>query len=201
MNDTGADVTYSESAPDQTLIHSAQGAPDISGIMPQPAVSLPPRTCLYKACISKPSASCSCTACVFSKLPCEYGEETCCRYAACEEKEVHGASFVNGYHHERSHFGKPGNYRCQAKYCPLANKAFKRWPDLLRHSSVAHCQNTAIFTCHVLGCKYREKGFSRKDKLTSHIKNVHTGKAIPGKRLRELQPTVKGLGGSNPTEG
>ena len=176
--------------PFQSLTN-AKGA---SGTKPLPK-SL--NTCDCAVCASKPlEKTCSCMACVFPKLDHSYFSRTSCRFEGCDNKESHGYRFASGYHYERTHFGAPGNYHCQVKYCPLANKAFKRWPDLIRHSKVAHCKSAPVFTCHVLGCKYREKGFHREDKLTSHIKNVHAGKAMPGKGMRQLQPAVKKNEGS-----
>ena len=147
--------------------------------------------CSCKACTAvSPGRPCLCLACTFPTLRIVWHEATCCRFTACGEKVTRGGPYEIESRHERSHFGKPGNYRCHEKYCPLANKAFKRWADLKRHSKVAHCKIAPLFTCDILGCKYRERGFSRKDKLTSHIKNVHAGKAAPGTGLRNLQPAT-----------
>ena len=170
-------------------IQSLEAAQDTSSTE---LLSKSPQTCPCKACLSTSfEKACLCLACVFSRIPGVKHYETCCRFTGCKSKTSNNRFNEATYHHERTHFGQPGNYHCQVKYCPLANKAFKRWADLVRHSKVAHCKGAPAYICHVLGCKFHERGFSRKDKLISHVQNVHAGKPTGGKKLRQLQPAVE----------
>jgi len=90
--------------------------------------------------------------------------------------------------HEISHFGTEGAYHCNEQYCQFITK---RWRDLQRHYSTRHCKAPKKFPCHVLGCKYGgENGFARKDKLKSHVKNVHEGRLLPGQPGRIIKPRV-----------
>ncbi len=148
----------------------------------------PQTSCFCQTCSMKQSQenTCLCIICKFPTVRADYYAKNFCRYTGCSAK-IYDCS-----DHERGHFGGPGSYRCQEKHCPLAKKAFKRWADLVRHCRVAHCKIAPVYNCDVLGCKYRDRGFTRKDKLASHVKNVHHGIAtpIPGKGLRNLQPAV-----------
>lgn len=95
------------------------------------------------------------------------------------------------YRHETSHYSTFGNYKCTAQYCPRAGKPFKRLPDLIRHCKGAHCKRPEKFPCQVIGCKYSgDRGFTRKDKLKSHVKNIHDGEFVPGKAMRKIQPAA-----------
>ena len=93
------------------------------------------------------------------------------------------------FYHEkrRSHYGKPGDWRCREADCKYVTK---RWGDLMRHSSSKHCINPKSFECPVLSCKYHQQGFTRKDKLTSHIQKVHGGNSQPGKPNQAIKPKV-----------
>lgn len=94
--------------------------------------------------------------------------------------------------HIKSHCGENGHFHVIVKHCPLANKTFKRWPDLIRHNETAHCKNAKTYHCLVLGCKYHDRhSFSRRDKLASHIRNVHAGHVVPGGKLCKLKPAAK----------
>lgn len=61
--------------------------------------------------------------------------------------------------------------------------------DVKRHYATIHCKNPERFPCHVIGCPFSgENGFTRKDKLTSHMKSTHKGLPHPGKRLQAIKP-------------
>ena len=76
--------------------------------------------------------------------------------------------------HEKEHFSHEGKYQCNASNC---TRSFKRWDDLIRHTSNKHCLNPKRYPCPEIGCKYSgDNGFSRKDKMKSHHKNEHEGK-------------------------
>ena len=97
--------------------------------------------------------------------------------------------------HEREHFYHDGKYRCNASNC---TKAFKRFDDLIRHVSAKHCENPQKFPCPLLWCKYSgDNGFTRRDKLKSHYKNVHEGKprvapTVPRAVPRAIFPAADG---------
>ena len=67
--------------------------------------------------------------------------------------------------------------------CPVLGCKFttKRLADYRRHWSGKHDMSTPRFLCPVLGCTYIDKGFRRKDKLKSHIKNKHPTMPSPAK--------------------
>ena len=113
-----------------------------------------------------------------------------CQFRLCQWPHLNNNS--DWRKHLQSHSGKPGEYHCTAKYCPMINKPFKRWAELARHCEGAHCKNAKRYRCHVLGCKYHDTlSFARKDKLTSHIRNVHAGQVAPGQGLRKLKLKAK----------
>ena len=69
--------------------------------------------------------------------------------------------------------------------------------DLERHYTVKHCKKPQKFPCPLLWCKYSgDNGFRRKDKLTSHYKNMHNGKALPDKPFRIIKPAISKDSGS-----
>ena len=89
--------------------------------------------------------------------------------------------------HEKAHYGKEGNFKCLSDHCTFVTK---RWSDLKRHSTVIHCKNAKKFPCPVPYCKFAgdNKGFLRKDKLTTHFNKVHKGvKAAPRGALRAIE--------------
>lgn len=112
-----------------------------------------------------------------------------CRLPACDwmARGLDGAA-ANRYtnallQHEESHFGQNGRFVCLEVHCHYVTK---RWGDLTRHYS-KHCTNhVRKFMCPVVWCKYSSDGFARKDKLKSHIKNVHRGEAKPGIRAGQM---------------
>ena len=75
---------------------------------------------------------------------------------------------------------------CKDDRCRIRTK---RMDDVRRHYATMHCKNPQRFPCHVIGCKFGgENGFTRKDKLTSHMKSTHKGLPLPGKRLQAIKP-------------
>lgn len=84
--------------------------------------------------------------------------------------------------HYRTHYeNEQGRYRCKAPNC---DTTFARWGELTRHYGT-HCLKPETFPCDVIGCKYGGKnGFKRHDKLLSHKRNVHDGKAAPDQLMR-----------------
>ena len=77
-------------------------------------------------------------------------------------------------------------YTCKDDRCRIRTK---RRDDVKRHYATIHCKNPERFPCHVIGCPFSgDNGFTRKDKLTSHMKSTHKGLPFPGKRLQAIKP-------------
>ena len=148
------------------------------------------------AIVSGPVQTCSCPVCLdlhtswsASKAPSSSSlprYQYSCRLPACDwmAQGLDGA-MANRYtnallQHEKSHFGQKGRFVCLEERCQYVTK---RWGDLTRHYSSKHCTNRARrFMCPVLGCKFSRGGFARRDKLHSHVRNVHRGEAGSGAR-------------------
>ena len=97
------------------------------------------------------------------------------------------------FRHEESHFRERTRdqdgkliFTCKDDRCQIRTK---RKDDVKRHYATVHCKNPERFPCHVIGCPFGgESGFTRKDKLTSHMKSTHKGLPHPGKRLQTIKP-------------
>ena len=95
--------------------------------------------------------------------------------------------------HEESHFREQTRdqdgkriYTCTDDRCRIPTQ---RKDDVKRHYATVHCKNPERFPCHVIGCLFSgENGFTRNDKLTSHMKSTHKGLPFPGKRLQAIKP-------------
>ena len=95
--------------------------------------------------------------------------------------------------HEESHFraetpDQDGKliYTCTNDRCRIRTK---RRDDVKRHYATVHCKNPQRYPCHVIGCPFSgENGFTRKDKLASHMKSTHKGLPFPSKRLQAIKP-------------
>ena len=95
--------------------------------------------------------------------------------------------------HEQTHFLEQTReqdgklvYTCKDGRCRIRTK---RKDDVKRHYATVHCKNPERFPCHVIGCPFSgENGFTRKDKLTNHMKSTHKGLPFPSKRLQALKP-------------
>ena len=100
---------------------------------------------------------------------------------------------VTDPHHEpvRPNFfpGTLLHFHCIELNCTFTTK---RWSDLERHTVTKHCTNKRRYPCSVIECKYHGegKGFIRKDKLQSHFRAVHEGKARPGRANRVVKPKI-----------
>ncbi len=149
-----------------------------------------------------PIRRCSCMSClllgllkdillrqpnVFRDLPRNRESTFVCRFPGCQEQitESFGRAAPQAVYHERRHFGNLGEYHC-LEGCQTTTKNFA---DLRRHYTVRHCTNAIKYPCPIVGCKYGgDNGFTRKDKLKSHHRNVHQGNAVPGKTFRAIKP-------------
>ena len=97
--------------------------------------------------------------------------------------------------HEQTHFREETRdqdgklvYTCKDGRCRIRTK---RRDDVKRHYATVHCKNPQRFPCHVIGCPFGgENGFTRKDKLTSHMKSTHKGLPHSGKRLQAIKPNT-----------
>ena len=95
--------------------------------------------------------------------------------------------------HEESHFREETRdqdqkliFTCKDDRCQIHTK---RKDDVKRHYATVHCKNPERFPCHVIGCRFGgENGFTRKDKLTSHMKSTHKGLPLPSKRIQAIKP-------------
>ncbi|MCJ1238311.1 hypothetical protein MMC14_006300 [Varicellaria rhodocarpa] len=100
-----------------------------------------------------------------------------------------GGSYFKSHFYEKHLRQEKGKYSCTAPNC---KHAFKRPSDLIRHNKVVHCLRAEKFPCNVIGCKYGgDNGFTRKDKLKSHMKNAHEGKFPVNQPPRAIQPKVQ----------
>ncbi len=135
---------------------------------------------------------CECLSCLhFGEYPGPYyfnGDTTACRVPGCV-KTFAGFDVDRRPWHERDHFLEDRKYMCNSSGC---KRSFKRWDDLVRHTSSRHCLNPKRLPCPEIGCKYSGgNGFVRKDKLKSHYK-THEGKPRFAQRgvPRLVQPAV-----------
>jgi len=121
-----------------------------------------------------------------------------CRIPECNWTIKRDNSYPDDmYHlidHEKRHFVEKrpdSSLACKQDYCKFTTK---RESDLRRHYRTKHCSAAQRFSCPVLWCKYSGgNGFARKDKLTSHYKNMHQGKLSGGQSLRLIQPAIPAL--------
>jgi hypothetical protein len=70
-----------------------------------------------------------------------------------------------------------GKFKCRETRC--RRRSYGRVAELRRHYDVAHAPTKPAFWCPVTACE-RSRGiggrcFPRKDKLRSHLRNVHRG--------------------------
>ena len=118
-----------------------------------------------------------------------------CRIEGCTYQKTSGPylswQIPRMMRHEESHFREETRdqdrkliYTCKDDRCRIRTKN-----DMQRHYATVHCKNPQRFPCHVIGCPFRGKnGFTRKDKLTGHMKSTHKGLPFPAKRLQAIKP-------------
>ena len=96
--------------------------------------------------------------------------------------------------HERTHYLHEGKYHCREEHCRAVTTS---WTDLKRHYTSKHCKKPKKFPCPHFGCnRGGDNGFPRKDKLKSHIDNVHKNLAPGMPRSAGLQHIAPKLRGS-----
>ena len=147
-----------------------------------------------------PSRKCTCVVCLQICTLGSLSRECPCRFVGCDwSGEYWDWSRVyweqqHRIDHEKSHFHQVTSPRDDSLllYCPVDKCRFKskRWPDLQRHTTAKHCINPTKFACPVIECKFHGegKGFTRKDKLTAHMRSMHQGQRIHGQAVRALRP-------------
>lgn len=195
--EAGSDPAPLQKTP-SPVISSTKAGPDVS---PQgfddPRALVPDQVCTCAACLESYELHCPDHLKYLTKatpnclsLSWSFG----CRITGCEwntkdDGSRYGHRTPLGrllwHEYERSHYGKSGNYRCREADCKFTTK---RWDDLMRHSSSKHCINPKSFECPVIGCKYHQQGFTRKDHLKSHYQKVHGGHSQPGKPNQPIKP-------------
>lgn len=123
--------------------------------------------------------ACACIPC-FVKSKREFINYTC--VIGCDYRNFYWGN--NSKAHLKTHFKEDKKFHCRA---PLCGQIFGRWGELTRHYKT-HCLRPKKFACDVFGCRYSgDNGFIRHDKLLSHKRNVHDGKAPPSQLMRRLQ--------------
>ncbi|MCJ1247757.1 hypothetical protein MMC30_004972 [Trapelia coarctata] len=129
---------------------------------------------------------CTCPTCTAKKIPFYSSGGIPCVLDCGKSIAYHKSDFMSHY---KAHFeDEQGQYRCKVSNC---NTTVGRWGELTRHYRF-HCLKPQIFPCDVIGCKYGgANGFKRKDKLLSHKRNVHDGKAAPDQLLRKRKLAPK----------
>ena len=120
---------------------------------------------------------------IYSYYPCHFQWCGCGLFCFNDVWAIH-----NWKKHYITHLKQDGKYTCGDGDC---KRAFSRSVDFFRHSNDVHCKYAQKFPCDVFGCKYGgDNGFRRKDKLTSHKRNVHDGKptGTSGRLPRTIKP-------------
>ena len=121
-----------------------------------------------------------------------------CRIEGCTwiqriDQRYHFIDFWDVRSHEQTHFREETRdrdgklvYTCKDGRCRIRTK---RKDDVKRHYATVHCKNPERLPCHVIGCPFSgENGFTRKDKLTNHMKSTHKGLPFPSKRMQTIKP-------------
>ena len=192
LKTNGSDMTAMEECRDTFTVASAQGPPQ----------SFAPNLLNE----SSPQQDCTCISCLgigteYYSIPFVKGQGRKCRFPGCLTfPDIF--DIPKFFVHERCHYGQSGKYTCLELDCQVVTKHFG---DLRRHYKAKHCTNPnkEQFPCPVVWCKYSgDNGFARKDKLKSHYKNIHEGKAGLAKAGRVLKPAalrpkVSGFEGSS----
>lgn len=159
-------------------------------ILPQDVVDTP--SLGQESSSTNPSKECACMVClgigIFesnSRGPTPH----LCHFAGCRWYPIPGDHRAK---HAKTHYRRGPKNSQTPFYCLVENCRFssKRWSDLRRHTTAKHCNSPNTFACSVIGCKYHGEGngFTRKDKLTAHYKNMHQGQKIPGQAARAIKP-------------
>ena len=122
----------------------------------------------------------------FAWIPLSIGIQNSCQCTCCLLTSV-GPSILSAEWEIRKLCFRSNLFHCDAHGC---SHKCKRWADLKRHISTAHCSKAAAnYPCSFPGCERSgENGFPRKDKMKSHFEKVHRGKGIRPRQPRPLAP-------------
>lgn len=125
-----------------------------------------------------PSSDGNCTCILCMKIGTvdweSYRHSRKCRIVGCTNARNFYSYNTDLFQHEKTHFKDNGKYHCREVRC---TSSYNRWDDLLRHTKTKHCLNSPRFYCSEIDCQYHSgNGFTRKDKLRSHYKNMHQGR-------------------------
>ena len=108
-----------------------------------------------------------------------------CPCLVCDYKNQRWLGFKLYLYEEHNIEQVNGKYSCTATNC---RQTFTWAEEFTRHIKTFHCLHAVIYPCEYIGCKYGgANGFKRKDKLKSHQRNVHLGKALPGQVPRAIK--------------
>ena len=124
-----------------------------------------------------------------------YSRKSCLTCKYCRFKGFNYVSFRGPrcQVHEQSLYTSGGFCKCMEASCPTKTKTFS---ELRRHTRSKHCLVAPVHYCPEIHCKYHVQGFKRRDKLLSHIRNIHQGAVRPGIANRAIVPkAARGLSG------
>ena len=138
---------------------------------------------------------CKCMVCTYQQPLKNSGDVYTRHCHHCDYSAPLWAKNLNA--HVRSHYGKPGQYRCPAEDCPSTKKIFPQWAELARHTKDVHCEKSRQYLCPELHCQYHTQGFTRKYRLTNHIRVIHANKARPGRPHQRIAPATAEASGSS----
>ena len=147
---------------------------------------------------------CECMSCFFpgssrdvytvgsNQFQCAYPECRKLLYIFAVAYGSRGRKSWERIYHEKAHYAVDGGYECKVEGCH--GKA-KRFSDLVRHHVNKHCKVSRKHQCPEPGCERHNKGngFIRKDKMQSHYKAVHEGRALVSKTFKTIQPKLDGI--------
>ena len=91
--------------------------------------------------------------------------------------DVSALPFPSRHHTSASRPSQLGAGPNRVRYpCPYpgCSKSYSHHPDMRRHAASHNAAATILF-CHHSGCPRKVRGFSRRDKLSAHVKAVHGG--------------------------
>jgi hypothetical protein len=73
-------------------------------------------------------------------------------------------------------------FSCEYTQCASAGVSFRRKADLDRHFQIVHMRATKLIDCEFPGCHRRgDYGFTRKDKMREHMREVHRSLITPAR--------------------
>ena len=132
-----------------------------------------------------PNNDCSCLSCrqIGTMHRGVTAAECSCRVKGCDQTFPGKLEHTK---HERQHYvidKDPYTAHCPELECVFTVSCCY-WDDLIRHTRSKHCKKDPKFPCPLAWCnRSGDRGFTRKDKLTNHLRSVHK-RDIPKKPRR-----------------